>query len=70
MTPGILGTKIGMTRVIGERGTATPVTVVKAGPCVVLQVKTKDSDGYDAVQIGLAQRQEGEAQEGSSVEVL
>lgn len=52
MTPGILGTKIGMTRILGERGVAEPVTVVKAGPCVVLQVKSKDTDGYDAVQLG------------------
>ena len=52
MKPGILGTKIGMTRVLGERGVVEPVTVVKAGPCVVLQVKTKEKDGYDAVQLG------------------
>lgn len=52
MMPGILGTKIGMTRVLGEHGLAEPVTVVKAGPCVVLQVKTKDADGYDAIQLG------------------
>ena len=52
MTPGILGTKIGMTRILGDRGTAEPVTVVKAGPCVVLQVKTKETDGYNAVQLG------------------
>ncbi|UCE62467.1 MAG: 50S ribosomal protein L3 [Phycisphaerales bacterium] len=52
MTPGILGKKIGMTRVIGERGVMQTVTVVKAGPCVVLQVKAKETDGYDAVQLG------------------
>ncbi len=52
MTPAILGTKIGMTRVLGERGTAEPATVVKAGPCVVLQVRSKEIDGYDAVQLG------------------
>lgn len=52
MTPGLLGSKIGMTRVIDERGTVEPVTVVKAGPCIVLQVKTKETDGYDAVQLG------------------
>ncbi len=52
MSPGILGTKIGMTRVLGERGVARPVTVVKAGPCVVLQVKTEETDGYHAVQLG------------------
>lgn len=52
MRPGILGRKIGMTRVLSERGTVEPVTVVKAGPCVVLQVKTKETDGYDAIQLG------------------
>lgn len=41
-----------MTRVLGERGTAEPATVVKAGPCVVLQVRSKEIDGYDAVQLG------------------
>lgn len=50
---GILGKKIGMTRVMDERGHVEPVTVVKAGPCVVLQVKTRETDGYDAVQLGL-----------------
>lgn len=51
MIPALLGTKIGMTQVVRERGTAEAVTVVKAGPCVVLQVKSKETDGYDAVQI-------------------
>ncbi len=52
MRPAILGTKIGMTRVLGDRGTVEPVTVVKAGPCVVLQVKSRQKDGYDAIQLG------------------
>lgn len=52
MVTGILGTKVGMTRILGDRGVVEPVTVVKAGPCVVLQVKTKAIDGYDAVQLG------------------
>jgi len=52
MMPGILGTKIGMTRVIDEHGTVCPVTVVKAGPCVVLQVRTQERDGYDSIQLG------------------
>ncbi len=52
MVPALLGTKIGMTQVIGENGRAEPVTVIQAGPCVVLQVRTKDIDGYDAVQLG------------------
>ncbi len=52
MTAALLGRKSGMTSVLGERGVVEPVTVVKAGPCVVLQVKSKETDGYDAVQVG------------------
>lgn len=49
---GLIGKKIGMTQIFSDNGTLVPVTVVEAGPCVVTQVKTKNSDGYDAVQIG------------------
>lgn len=49
---GILGRKLGMTRVFDEQGRQIPVTVVEAGPCVVVQVKTQESDGYRAVQLG------------------
>jgi len=52
MIPALLGTKIGMTQVVDERGAAEPVTVVKAGPCVVLRVRSKETDWYDAVQLG------------------
>ena len=52
MTPALLGKKIGMTRVYDAKGRVLPVTVVEAGPCSVTQVKTSDSDGYNAVQIG------------------
>lgn len=52
MTPALLGTKIGMTRILGARGVAESVTVIKAGPCVALQVKAPDTDGYHAVQLG------------------
>jgi len=52
MIPALLGTKIGMTQVVDERGAAKPVTVVKAGPCVVLRVRSRETDGYDAVQLG------------------
>ena len=48
----ILGKKIGMTQMFSEDGTATPVTLVLGGPCSVLQKKTKEKDGYDALQIG------------------
>jgi large subunit ribosomal protein L3 len=49
---GILGTKLGMTQVFDDSGQVTPVTVVKAGPCVVTAVRTPDRDGYSAVQFG------------------
>ena len=52
MVSTILGRKIGMTQVFDEDDNVVPVTVIQAGPCVVSQVKTKASDGYDAVQIG------------------
>lgn len=52
MMPALLGTKVGMTRVYDEKGSIVPVTVVQAGPCSVTQVKTMDSDGYHAVQLG------------------
>lgn len=48
----LLGTKVGMTRVYTEKGESTPVTVIRLGPCVVTQVRTKEKDGYAAVQIG------------------
>jgi len=53
MTSGILGKKIGMTQVFRPDGQAVPVTVLKAGPCMVTQRKTPTTDGYDAVQLGL-----------------
>jgi large subunit ribosomal protein L3 len=52
MIPALLGKKIGMTQVYDETGVLHPVTVVQAGPCPVLQVKTQEQDGYDAVQLG------------------
>ncbi len=56
MINGILGRKIGMTQVFEADGTVVPVTVVEAGPCLVVQRKTKETDGYDAVQLGLVGR--------------
>lgn len=53
MAIGILGKKLGMTQIFTDEGKVIPVTVIKAGPCLVLQKKTVKSDGYDAVQIGL-----------------
>ena len=52
MLRGFLGKKIGMTQLFAENGSVVPVTLIEAGPCVVTQVKTKDSDGYEAVQLG------------------
>ena len=52
MAIGILGTKLGMTQVFDEAGKAIPVTVVQAGPCTVTQIKTKQTDGYSAIQVG------------------
>jgi len=49
---GILGTKLGMTQVFDDEGRALPVTIVQAGPCTVTQIKTKQTDGYTAVQVG------------------
>ena len=53
MAPGILGKKIGMTQFFDEAGRVVPVTVLQAGPCVVVQRKSAAKDGYDAVQLGL-----------------
>jgi large subunit ribosomal protein L3 len=49
---GIIGKKVGMTRVFDENGTQVPVTVIEAGPCPVTQIKTDETDGYQAVQLG------------------
>ena len=53
---GIIGKKIGMTQVYADDGRAVPVTVVEAGPCVVVQRKSKERDGYSSIQIGLVER--------------
>ena len=52
---GIIGIKLGMTRVFADDGAAVPCTVLQAGPCVVVQRRTKQTDGYDAVQLGLVE---------------
>jgi len=53
MVTGIIGRKVGMTQVFETDGTVVPATVIKAGPCVVVQAKTSQTDGYEAVQLGL-----------------
>ncbi|MBI2901428.1 MAG: 50S ribosomal protein L3 [Planctomycetes bacterium] len=56
MVTRLLGRKLGMTRIYSDKGRCYPCTVIEAGPCTVLQVKTKDGDGYDALQIGFGAR--------------
>jgi large subunit ribosomal protein L3 len=55
MVTGIIGRKVGMTQVFDEDGTVHPATVIKAGPCVVVQAKTAEHDGYQAVQLGFVE---------------
>ena len=52
MSPSILGRKVGMTQIYMEDGRAMPVTVIQAGPCRVLQIRSQERDGYQAVQLG------------------
>lgn len=58
MKKAILGTKVGMTQIFGENGELIPVTVVLAGPCTVVQKKTTETDGYEAVQVGFGEIKE------------
>ena len=54
---GLIGKKIGMTRIFNESGHVVPVTVVQAGPCIITQVKNIKKDGYEAVQVGYLNRE-------------
>jgi len=56
MSIGILGKKVGMTRLFEEHGAVIPVTVIEAGPCHIAQIKTKETDGYEAIQIGFGEK--------------
>ena len=58
MKKAILATKVGMTQIFNADGVLTPVTVLQAGPCVVTQIKTVENDGYEAVQVGFADKKE------------
>ena len=58
MKKGIIGKKIGMTQIFDEKGNVIPVTVIQAGPCAVVQKKTAENDGYDAVQLGFVEAKE------------
>ena len=53
---GLLGRKVGMTQIFREDGTVVPVTVLKAGPCVIVGMRTREKDGYEAVRLGLVER--------------
>src|SRR5580658_119502 len=55
MVNGLIGKKVGMTQLLNSDGTIIPVTVIQAGPCVVVQKKTVQTDGYDAVQLGFVE---------------
>jgi len=58
MAKGILGKKLGMTQIFNEQGELIPVTVIEAGPCTVVQKKTTETDGYEAVQLGFGEKRE------------
>ena len=58
MSKGLIGKKVGMTRLFVREGIAVPVTVIETGPSKIVQVKTKENDGYDAVQLGFAPKDE------------
>jgi large subunit ribosomal protein L3 len=58
---GLIGKKIGMTRIFNEDGKSLPCTVIEAGPCVISQVKTENSDGYNAIQISYGEMREGKS---------
>ena len=58
MKKGIIGRKVGMTQIFDENGNVIPVTLIEAGPCVVVQKKTQENDGYDAVQLGFVDARE------------
>ena len=55
MVTGIIGRKVGMTQIFDPDGTVHPATVIKAGPCVVVQAKTKQTDGYESIQLGFVE---------------
>lgn len=59
MKKAILGKKLGMTQIFNENGKVVPVTVVEAGPCVVVQKKTSENDGYESIQLGFSDLREG-----------
>lgn len=63
---GIIGKKLGMTHFYGEEGKLISCTVIEAGPCVVVQKKTDDTDGYSAIQLGFEEQEGKQYQQGSN----
>ena len=59
--PGLIGKKIGMTRIFSEEGFQVPVTVIEAGPCPVVQVRSENQDGYHAIQLGFGSKKAKQA---------
>ena len=59
--PGLIGKKIGMTRIFSEEGLQVPVTVIEAGPCPVVQVRSENQDGYQAIQLGFGSKKAKQA---------
>src|SRR5262249_18649107 len=66
MVTGIIGRKVGMTQVFDADGTVHPATVIKAGPCVVVQAKTVQTDGYEAIQLGFVEETPAKSNKPSS----
>ena len=58
MNKGLIGKKVGMTQIFDEQGKVIPVTVIEAGPCVIAQIKTTETDGYNAIQLGFGEVKE------------
>jgi large subunit ribosomal protein L3 len=56
MLKGIIGRKLGMTQIFGENGNIIPITVIEAGPCAITQIKTKEKEGYNALQLGFLKK--------------
>jgi large subunit ribosomal protein L3 len=56
MLKGIIGRKLGMTQIFGENGNIIPITVIEAGPCVIIQIKTREKEGYSALQLGFLKK--------------
>ena len=66
---GLIGKKIGMTSIFDESGKNLPCTVIQAGPCVVTQIKSKSSDGYNSVQLGFNEKNETSVPEISAEQI-